>query len=147
DTLSVLSLATAFGGSALLRWTNRSAGRNNAREKHMASDAPPRGAACTPVVVVAHPGERRRGCSTVPAQAGHCCCCCCCCCLHSLGGLIGAAVAPNLGAPGPRSYMRLTYYWDEEDYDAGPRTLSGRERESITAEPLSAPPAVEQPLP
>jgi len=22
-----------------------------------------------------------------------CCCCCCCCCLHSLGGLIGAAVA------------------------------------------------------
>jgi hypothetical protein len=40
--------------------------------------------------------------------------------------------------------MPLTYYWDEEDYEAGPRTISGRERESITAEAPSAAPTVEQ---
>ena len=35
-----------------------------------------------------HPPERRRRHGHVAA----CCCCSCCCCLHSVGGLIGAAV-------------------------------------------------------
>lgn len=86
------------------------------------------------VMVVAHPPERRRGRSSVPAQAGHCCCCCCCCCLHSLGGLIGAIVAPNLGNGSKRlSYLSLTHYWDEE-YSPRPGLTSTREREAITAE-------------
>ncbi|HEX7896831.1 MAG TPA: hypothetical protein VF950_03675 [Planctomycetota bacterium] len=37
-----------------------------------------------------HPPERRRKSVTL---AAHGCCCCCCCCLHSVGGLIGSAVA------------------------------------------------------
>ena len=37
-----------------------------------------------------HPPERRSRSVTL---AAHGCCCCCCCCLHSVGGLIGSAVA------------------------------------------------------
>jgi hypothetical protein len=51
------------------------------------------------ITVVVHPPERRRPRSTIPALAGDCACCsCCCCCLHSLGALIGAAVAPTWGS-------------------------------------------------
>ena len=41
-----------------------------------------------------HQPERRRGVGSTP----NCCCgsCCCCCCLHSLGGLIAAAVATSV---------------------------------------------------
>src|SRR6516162_9243133 len=47
-----------------------------------------------PIVLTAHPPERRRRRSMVT----HCgCCCCCCCCLHTVGGLIGAAIG---SAPG-----------------------------------------------
>jgi hypothetical protein len=57
-----------------------------------------------------HPPERRRGIGT----QGDCCCgcCCCCCCLHSLGGLVGAAVGSrpkggSWGGRGVRSYWAL----------------------------------------
>jgi hypothetical protein len=61
------------------------------------------------ITVVAHPPERGRARSLAPAQAGASCCCCCCC-LHSLGALIGAAVAPAVGTRrGPATQ-------EEEDY-------------------------------
>src|SRR5262245_18772148 len=41
------------------------------------------------VVYEAHPPERRRR----RGQVAACGCCCCCCCLHTVGGLIGPAVA------------------------------------------------------
>src|SRR6266540_1367403 len=41
------------------------------------------------IAIRSHPPERRRRQGNVAA----CCCCSCCCCLHSLGGLIGSAVA------------------------------------------------------
>ncbi len=44
----------------------------------------------TDITLHAHPPERRRPRSVVAASG---CCCCCCCCLHTLGGLVGAAVA------------------------------------------------------
>ena len=65
----------------------------------------------SPVDFVAHPPERYRR-SGVPAQAGGCCCCCCC--LHSLGGLIGAAVSLHLGGgPAYRTDAAV------EEYDDG----------------------------
>ena len=63
------------------------------------------------IAVAALPPERHhRG--VAPAQAGGCCCCCCCC-LHTLGGVVGAAVAPALGGPAP-----LPPRWaDDGDWD------------------------------
>jgi hypothetical protein len=55
-----------------------------------------------------HPPERRRR-STETLMCG--CCCCCCCCLHTVGGIIGAAVAPAFGK---NSRLPLHYYYDEE---------------------------------
>lgn len=72
---------------------------------------PSRDLAVSPIVFVAHLPERGYARSAVPAQAGGCCCCCCCCCLHTLGGLIGAAVAPAWG--GRRRYRDQ----EEQDYD------------------------------
>jgi len=96
----------------------------------------------SPIVVVTHPTERRRGRTAVPVQAGPCCCCCCCCCLHSLGGIIGAAIGANLGVPEPRNYMPLLSYWDEEETEASPPSLPPGE--GITA---AAPvPAGREPL-
>lgn len=60
--------------------------------------------------VAAHPPERRRIRSIAPAQAGQCCCCCCCCCLHTIGSLIGAAVAPTIGG------KRRRLNQEEQDY-------------------------------
>ena len=37
--------------------------------------------------------------------------CCCCCCLHTVGGIIGSAVAPSFGK---NNRMALNYYYDEE---------------------------------
>lgn len=42
-----------------------------------------------------HPPERRASRGIVLACPGSCCCCCCC--LHSLGGIIGAAMADKIG--------------------------------------------------
>src|ERR1022692_233243 len=103
-------------------------------EQRMPNDAAPRyGFHAAAISVVAHAPERRRHRTGVPAQAGPGCCCCCCCCLHSVGSLIGAAVAPNLG---PRSrmpaYLALTHYSDEEDYLPSARGPSTQDRAAIT---------------
>jgi len=46
----------------------------------------------------------------------------------------GAAVAPNIGGgPKPRSYLPLTYYWDEVDAEPGTWDASARDREAVTA--------------
>lgn len=55
----------------------------------------------------AHPPERRRRGVTL---AAHGCCCCCCCCLHTLGGLIGAAVG-STKAPTPEARRTVKAYW------------------------------------
>jgi hypothetical protein len=67
-----------------------------------------------PVIITKNAPERRR--RAVTTLCG-CTCCTCCCCLHTLGSLIGAAVAPTItrGAP-----MPITYYYDEETGDALP---------------------------
>lgn len=53
-----------------------------------------------------HPPERRANRGVVVACTGSCCCCCCC--LHTVGGIVGAAIAApgsarsvlgSLGAP------------------------------------------------
>lgn len=65
------------------------------------------------ITVTAHPPERGRVRSLVPAQAGASCCCCCCC-LHSVGALVGAAVAPVMrDRQRPRTQ-------EEEDYADAP---------------------------
>jgi hypothetical protein len=51
------------------------------------------------IVLTSHPPERDRRFRRQPAQAGGCCCCCCCCCcLHSVGGLLGAALGASMFA-------------------------------------------------
>jgi hypothetical protein len=61
----------------------------------------------TPIHIQKHTPERRRQSVT----ALHCgCCCCCCCCLHTIGSIVGAAVAPAIGR-GER--MPITYFYDE----------------------------------
>ena len=47
-----------------------------------------------PISFESHQPERRRKGSTTLYGPG---CCCCCCCLHSVGGLIGAAIASASG--------------------------------------------------
>ena len=42
-----------------------------------------------------HPPERRENRGVIVACTGSCCCCCCC--LHTLGGIVGAAVASPSG--------------------------------------------------
>lgn len=58
------------------------------------------------VRVEKHLPERRRP-KTVTTHCG--CCCCCCCCLHSVGGLIGAAVGSSPVA------SAQPYYLEDED--------------------------------
>jgi|GEM_PF-2885654 len=52
-----------------------------------------------------HPPERRRKTGGVIVPG---CCCCCCCCLHTLGGLIGAAIAPSHS---PGEMRGKAIYW------------------------------------
>jgi hypothetical protein len=59
------------------------------------------------VVIESHPPERRRRTETLMCG----CCCCCCCCLHTIGGLIGSAIAPAFGR---KDRLPLHYYYDEE---------------------------------
>jgi hypothetical protein len=70
------------------------------------------------IQVTAHPAERRRMRSGAPAQAGQCCCCCCC--LHTIGGLIGAAVGPTVGPMRRRDLARTAEAadYDDEFWDA-----------------------------
>lgn len=55
-----------------------------------------------------HPPERRR---RGVILAAHGCCCCCCCCLHSLGSLIGSAVAGVKAPPTPEARRTVRIYW------------------------------------
>src|SRR5262245_61862210 len=94
------------------------------------------------VRVIAHPPERGPRRPGPPLQAGACCCCCCCCCLHSIGGIVGAVVAPHVGGrtrPGP--YLPPPPYRDDHE---GLRPWSPPPREAVTAEDPLAP---AQPLP
>ncbi len=85
------------------------------------------------VRVVVHPPERGPRRSSVPAQAGPCCCSCCCCCLHTLGGLIGAAVASNLAGPPRRSAdLPLPHAWEGADLDLSSWTGARRQQEAVT---------------
>jgi len=68
--------------------------------------------------IVSHEPERRRRQVLNLACGGSTCCCCCC--LHSVGGLIGAAVAPAFG-PGAR--LPIYYYYDEEIDEDVPYTM------------------------
>ena len=68
------------------------------------------------VQIEQHQAERRRRAVTTMYGCG-CSCCCCCCCLHSLGSLIGAAIAPTAGTGAP---MTLTDYYDDEAGDLVP---------------------------
>ena len=61
----------------------------------------------SPVMIAKHQPERRRP----PVTTAYCGCCCCCCCLHTVGSLVGAAVAPALGSG---SRMPMTHYYDED---------------------------------
>ncbi|HEX7896829.1 MAG TPA: hypothetical protein VF950_03665 [Planctomycetota bacterium] len=54
-----------------------------------------------------HPPERLRRSAGVSAC---CCCCCCCCCLHTIGGVVGAAVGGK-DASGPEELRTLKVYW------------------------------------
>ena len=65
----------------------------------------------SPVTIEKHEPERRRKEVMTLYGLGGGCACTCCCCLHSLGSLIGAAVAPALGRRLPNP---ITYYEDEE---------------------------------
>ena len=57
--------------------------------------------------ILAHPPERVRRSGGVSAC---CCCCCCCCCLHTIGGLVGAALGGR-NAPSPEERRTLRVYW------------------------------------
>jgi hypothetical protein len=61
------------------------------------------------LTIECHAPERRR---RTEIRMCHGSCCCCCCCLHTVGGIIGAGVAPSFGA---NNRMPLNYYYDEED--------------------------------
>jgi hypothetical protein len=60
-----------------------------------------------PITVHVHPPERRGQRSTVLTCGA---CCCCCCCLHSVGALLGAALAP-LMVKSARSGSVLAWFW------------------------------------
>jgi hypothetical protein len=55
----------------------------------------------------AHPPERARRTGGVSAC---CCCCCCCCCLHTIGGVVGAALGGR-NAPSPEERRTIRVYW------------------------------------
>ena len=80
----------------------------------------------TEVRVVAHPPERRRQRSGAPAQAGQCCCCCCC--LHTLGGLIGALVAPAtvMARPSAPRTQEEDDYGERESDGSNVGTIPGK---------------------
>lgn len=61
----------------------------------------------TRIDIQIHPPERRRRTETLMCG----CCCCCCCCLHTVGGIIGSAVAPAFGK---KDRLPIYYYYDEE---------------------------------
>jgi streptolysin S family bacteriocin protoxin len=57
------------------------------------------------------PPERRRSRSIIVASGS--CCCCCCCCLHTIGGLVGAAIGTGTRdvTPGVNTGLADKLYW------------------------------------
>jgi hypothetical protein len=83
-----------------------------------------------------HPPERRR---RTEIRMCHGSCCCCCCCLHTVGGIVGAAVAPKRGGPSTAwSHLSLIEYWDEE-YEPGPTNGAKVDPEAITEKTPASP--------
>jgi hypothetical protein len=83
-----------------------------------------------------HPPERRR---RADVHMCHGSCCCCCCCLHTLGGIVGAVIAPKLGGRSTAwSHLSLIEYWEEEDDEPGPTGAAGRDA-IIEEMPISRP--------
>ena len=74
----------------------------------------------TAIEFAALPPERDRQIGGV-ASAGACCCCCCC--LHSLGGVIGAAIAPRIANRSQvftiKSNEGTGEDWDVDDWEEG----------------------------
>jgi hypothetical protein len=84
-----------------------------------------------------HPPERRR--RTEIRMCANCCCCCCC--LHTVGGIVGAVMAPKLGGYQSTawSHLSLIEYWEEEDYDPGAATGARVGQEAITEKMPTSP--------
>jgi hypothetical protein len=61
-----------------------------------------------PLTFQSHSPERKR---RPEVTLYGCCCSCCCCCLHTLGGLIGAAMAPALSR---QDRLPLYYYYEDD---------------------------------
>jgi hypothetical protein len=81
------------------------------------------------LVIECHPPERRR---RTEVRICHGSCCCCCCCLHTIGGIVGAAVAPALGSRSSAwSHASLIDYWDEEDHPLGRAPVPEAGQEAI----------------
>ena len=91
------------------------------------------------ITIVKHEPERRRKALTT-LNCG-CSCCCCCCCLHTIGSIVGAAIAPNFGG-GAKGGVPLMDYWDEEDDKPYPSTSTNTDWNAITG---SVPSAVKPP--
>jgi hypothetical protein len=76
-----------------------------------------------------HPPERRRRTDIRMCHGS----CCCCCCLHTVGGIVGAVIAPKLGGRSTAwSHLSLIEDWDEEDFQPGPAPGAAADWEAIT---------------
>jgi len=68
----------------------------------------------------AHPAERGRRKQSVTVCAG--CCCCCCCCVHTVGGLLAAAMGSDVR---PATFeQRKNPFFKNTPSAAGPYWLS-----------------------
>jgi hypothetical protein len=87
-----------------------------------------------------HPPERRRRTDIRMCHGS----CCCCCCLHTVGGIVGAVIAPKLGGRSTAwSHLSLIEDWDEEDFEPGPAPGAKADWEAITEK---APTALPRPV-
>jgi hypothetical protein len=84
-----------------------------------------------------HPPERRR---RTEIRMCHGSCCCCCCCLHTVGGIVGAVIAPNLGTQATAwSHLSLIAYWEEEEFQSGQAYGAKGDPQAITEKVPAAP--------
>jgi hypothetical protein len=94
----------------------------------------------TPTIECHQPERRRR----TEIRMCHGSCCCCCCCLHTVGGIVGAVIAPKLGGRSTAwSHLSLIEDWDEEDFQPGPAPGAAADWEAITEK---APTALPRPV-
>jgi hypothetical protein len=83
-----------------------------------------------------HPPERRRRTDIRMCHGS----CCCCCCLHTVGGIVGAVIAPKLGGRSTAwSHLSLIEDWDEEDFEPGPAPGAKADWEAITEKAPTVP--------